>query len=100
MRTGVNNINENTMRFSNKLSALQKEITTFLNSKVALSTEESVHRYAKCIRIDTTNERKYLSGSQYLHEIIDNRFLDNNGYEYDFGVLDINDLCEVADSLK
>tara|TARA_Y100000389_G_scaffold203324_1_gene251404 strand:+ start:1364 stop:1519 length:156 start_codon:yes stop_codon:yes gene_type:complete len=41
-----------------------------------------------------------LEGSRYLTNVTKNCLVDNSGYEYNFYVLDIEQLCEIADYVQ
>jgi len=89
----------NNMKYSEKLSELVESALSELRELIAQKGVESEFMSKVCLKIEDDDFAFNLDGGRYLAEITQNELLDNNGYHYDFNVLDTEDLLDVIDHL-
>lgn len=85
---------------TSKLDTLNKEAQDEIRDLINSKGEKSRHNSNKCLKV-TKGEHQYnLDGGRYLTEVHTDRLVDNNGYEYDFCVLNTEDFFATIDYLK
>ena len=70
-------------------------VRTLIDSK----GEESDHNGQKCLKVTKDDHKHNLESGRYLTEINADSLVDNEGYSYNFYVLDTEDFLSVIDYL-
>ena len=94
--------NKNTMA---KRRTKTQQLEDFINKtemrlilKARKSKKKSKHMGIPCIQVP--DELAFnLDGGRWLDELVNDAILDNQGYSYCYGVLNAQQLCELADKL-
>lgn len=87
----------NILTHSQKLDKFRNELEAKIIRKVKRQVRYSKHLTCKAILIKDANVN--LDGDRWLEEVTRTELVDNKGYSYQYGVLSIKDLCEVADEI-
>ena len=74
------------MNYKEKLHILRNDVLTIIEIKAPFKVPDEL-----CFNLE---------GGRYLTNITKNCLVDNLGYEYDFYVLDIEQLCEITDYVQ
>ena len=82
-----------------KFQVLHDEVLDVLRTIIASEGEKSEFNGHIAVRVKE-NQQFNLSGGRYLTEINQHHLVDNHGYEYDFYVLSLEQLCDIVDSLR
>lgn len=85
------------MSFFERLESLGSEIVERIKRLVADNGVESDYANIEVLKIDNDNLNFNLEGGRYLVEVSKNELIDNHGYRYDFFVLDLELLAQIAD---
>ncbi len=90
------------MYFSEQLSEFYEKVRLSIIANVGEKGVKSEH--ANVVVVKITNEYEELQitleGNRYLTEVGCYKLFDNHGYQYEFGQLDYEDLCALADHLE
>jgi hypothetical protein len=74
------------MNYKEKLHILRNDVLTIIEIKAPFKVPNEL-----CFNLE---------GGRYLTNVTKNCLVDNLGYEYNFYVLDIEQLCKIADYLQ
>ena len=85
--------------FKHKLDDIINEATNTLRDLINSKGVESDHNNRKCLRVTKEDHQHNLSDDRYLTEINAECLVDNNGYEYNYYVLDTEDFLSTIDYL-
>lgn len=81
-----------------------KELEEKLNQRISVLIDrkgiESKHRNCLVLKVKSDDLQFNLEGGRYLTEISEDRLIDNEGYDYNFSCLTLEQLCELVDSFK
>lgn len=86
------------MTFTKKLEILNNDLCETIAIVVNKKGKDSKVGY-KTIKIKGSPDKYYL-GSSYLVEVGTDYLFDYYGYQYDFSVLSMGELCELVDYIK
>jgi hypothetical protein len=87
--------------FEKKFKELQDEAIHTIKKLIETKGEESDHNGKKCLKITDENYMYNLEGGRYLCEInSEYELIDNDGFEYNIHVLEIEQFMFVVDYLK
>ena len=84
-------------QFALQLETLKSDIIARFQELIPFYGTESRHSSDNVLKIDKDNLMFNLEGGRYLTEIAVTYISDNLGYRYEFELLTIEELCEVAD---
>lgn len=84
--------------FEDKHKKLTQEVYEAIEKLINKKGEESRFRNCQVLKVKSDELQFNLDGRRYLVEITNDRLLDNNGYEYHFSALSLEQLCELVDS--
>ncbi len=82
-----------------ELNDLNERIVESIVKNVANKGTASNFCPRMTVKVDMTH-KFCLSGVRYLSEVGQNKLIDDKGYQYDFYVLSMDDLCDLADYLE
>jgi hypothetical protein len=85
--------------FAEQLQEFTERVEQSISKNVAEKGTTSEFMSKMAIKVD--GEYCYnLDGNRWLVEVTQNELIDNQGYQYQFNVLDLDDLCSIADHLE
>ena len=84
--------------FRRKYLDLEKEIVSKIGDLIETKGEKSKHRSQLVLRVKG-DQQFNLEGGRFLTELTETELIDNQGYSYQHSSLDLDNLCEVMDSL-
>jgi len=82
---------------SQKLTKLRVDLEDKISKKAKRQTRYSKYQSNKAILIKRTNIN--LDGGRWLEEVTPYDLIDNKGYTYQYSVLTLEELCELADEI-
>jgi hypothetical protein len=85
--------------FEKQLNDLQDKAINVVRDIIKSKGVSSKHNNEKCLRISNPEYMRNLDGHRYLMEINSDSLVDNEGYNYNYNVLSIEDLLSVIDYL-
>ena len=81
-----------------------EELTERVEKSIALSVADkgvaSEFMRKMAIKVDDDDHAFNLDGGRWLAEVTQHELIDNKGYQYQFNVLSVEDLCSLADYLE
>ena len=84
--------------FAEQLQELTERVQQSISKNVAEKGTTSEFMSKMAVKVD--GEYCYnLDGNRWLVEVTQNELIDNQGYHYSFDVLDLDELCSIADYL-
>ena len=88
------------MNYGNKLSQLMNEGIKEIQSLIQTSSDFSDHvSTTQCLKIIDDEFMLNLEGGRYLTEITSEELIDNSGYQYNYSVLETEQLLKLFDYL-
>lgn len=90
------------MYFSEQLNEFYEKVRLSIITNVGNKGVVSDHTNNVVVKITDENEELQinLDGDRYLTEVGCYKLIDNHGHQYEFGQLDYEDLCAIADHLE
>lgn len=86
-------------KLTNKLETLNQEIVQQIIELIRIKGVKSKHSSDIVLSIQDEEQMHNLEGGRYLVELNSKVLIDNQGYQYNLEVLEIDKLCEVVDSI-
>ena len=85
--------------FAVQLEELTERVQQSISKNVAEKGTTSEFMSKMAVKVD--GEHCYnLDGNRWLVEVTQNELIDNQGYQYQFNVLPLDELCGIADYLE
>lgn len=85
--------------FAEQLQEFTERVEQSISKNVAEKGVASEFMSKMALKVD--GELCYnLDGNRWLVEVTQNELIDNQGYQYQFNVLDLDELCNIADYLE
>jgi hypothetical protein len=85
--------------FAEQLQEFTERVEQSISKNVAEKGTTSEFMAKMAVKVD--GEHCYnLDGNRWLVEVNQNELIDNQGYHYQFNVLDLDELCNIADYLE
>lgn len=86
-------------KLTKKLETLNQEIVQQIIELIEMKGVKSKHTSDIVLSIQDEEKMYNLDGGRYLVELNSKVLIDNQGYQYNLEVLEIDKLCEVVDSI-
>ena len=85
--------------FITKHNTLQREAAAKIAKLIKKRGKESKHRNEQVLKIKD-DQQFNLDGGSYLIEMTPTELIDNYGHSYSYDCLNLEQLCEIADSFR
>lgn len=88
------------MNFFQQFEKLEQDIVSHIVGAIKTNGVESEFINGRVISIKDESLMFNISGERFLKEITETVLLDNYGYSYNYNAIDLEQLAQIADSIK